>query len=282
MCIRDRYIYAFGSLSCEVFYNAGNATGSVLSTVKGASFSIGALNQYSILQFQDTIVFIGVSSEGGTGVYMLDGGVPKKISTHLVDSYLSLNTYVKLNIWSDAGKTLVFLSLHNSSYEESYVGFFYDPELNLWTAAYMNGFVPVNQTALRKASDGTTYTVVVNDSSGEVLYNYYSSTFLPAAAVIGPIGDGTPHSIKSVQLIGDGFGASDAMSVSVSVNHKDRSTSWATDRTTTMQRGKAYRLGYSRSGQSRLRIKWQGSAAGIYDMWLSGIRVDLEKHDAIG
>jgi len=269
------YIYAFGTLSCDVYYNAGNATGSPLSPVKGASFSIGALNQYCILPFRDSVVWVGVSAEGGIGVYILVGESPKKISTGLVDNFISASLELKLHTIIDQGKQIIFLGYHGAG-ESSGYGYIYDPELNIWSSALFSNNFEINQTIILRTSNGAMYTVAVNDDYGALQSNLLV-TYQTAIALIGPIGEGEAHTIKSIQVLGDGFGTTTGLTVSIAVNHSDDIASWTSERDVTTKTGIAHRFGYAKSGRTRIRLSWTGDSNTVNDAWLNAVRVDIEQ-----
>jgi hypothetical protein len=272
------FIYAFGSLSTQPYYNAGNAAGSPLSPVEGASFSIGAINQYSILQFRDTIAFVGASTENNTGVYIIENRTPRKISTTSIDEVLSTDVYPKLHQFIDGGKQMLFLGIHASVDEDTNQGYLYDPDIDAWSVV-RSGYFIVNQTAIRREATGNSYLVAVNDAAAATISNDTTS-YDTAEVIIGPIGDGTPHTIDWLQLLGDGYGATSTITATIYVNHTDRAqTGWSQARTVSMSRPVLRRLGYSRNGQSRLQISWQGGTNNsATDSWMSAARVSIKNH----
>lgn len=273
------FIYAFGPLSAQAYYNAGNAAGSPLSPVDGTSFAIGAINQYSILQFRDTIAFVGASTENSTGVYIIDGRAPRKISTTSIDEVLSTDVYPKLHQFIDGGKQMLFLGIHASVDEDTDEGYLYDPEIDAWSVV-RSAFFVANQTAIRREATGNSYLVAVNDAAAATLSNDTTS-YDTAEVIIGPIGNGTAHCINRLQLIGDGYGAASTITATIFVNHTDRAqTGWSSPRTVSMSRPVLHRLGYSRHGQSRLQIAWQGGTnGGATDSWMSAVKVDLDTYE---
>lgn len=85
------YIVAFGETSIEFFYNAGNAIGSPLSSVKDSAMQMGAMRRASgghqtILQAADTVYFIGTGRGGEVlGVFRLNGNAAEKVSNPAID-----------------------------------------------------------------------------------------------------------------------------------------------------------------------------------------------------
>jgi len=88
------FIVAFGDYSYEMFYNAGNASGSPLSRVTNSARRIGAIrgavyDQQTIRVIGDTIYWLGVDAESGhRGIYRMDGAEAQKISDPYIDLLL--------------------------------------------------------------------------------------------------------------------------------------------------------------------------------------------------
>ena len=82
------YIVGFRSNSIDFYENTGNAAGSPLTRIPQAAISLGAIHSGSILQVGDEIYFIGRSTPGKFGVYVLSGFTAKKISTAALDAIL--------------------------------------------------------------------------------------------------------------------------------------------------------------------------------------------------
>ena len=85
------FVVAFGDHSFEMFYNAGNATGSPLSRVDNSIRRIGVMRgQRTILTIGDTVYWIGRNADTGKfGVYRLNGSEAEKISNASVDRLLA-------------------------------------------------------------------------------------------------------------------------------------------------------------------------------------------------
>ena len=95
-CARYRnLVVGFGDYSLEFFYNAGNATGSVLSRIENATLRIGAIRNAktrgtAIRSIGNTIYWLGVDADtGARHVYRLNGMREEKVSTPAIDKMLS-------------------------------------------------------------------------------------------------------------------------------------------------------------------------------------------------
>ena len=73
------YIVAFGEWSTEFFYDAANATGSPFLRQDSYKNEIGCADGDSVVQFQQSVIYVGRSKTQGKSVYMLDGFTPKLI-----------------------------------------------------------------------------------------------------------------------------------------------------------------------------------------------------------
>ena len=83
-------IVAFLSKHIEFFQNSGNATGSPLSRVNGATIPIGITSGFGqVKAIGDDVYFLGVpAASGNLGVYKLTGTSVEKISSVDIDSIL--------------------------------------------------------------------------------------------------------------------------------------------------------------------------------------------------
>lgn len=88
------YLMAMGSSSTEWFYDSGAAIGNPLRRVDSAAHDFGCLNAGSLVKIGDVTIFIGYYERTReVGVYVLDGYVPKKISSPFIDRLISANAY---------------------------------------------------------------------------------------------------------------------------------------------------------------------------------------------
>lgn len=107
------FVVAWGSWSGEFFYNAGNPTGSPLDRSSSYKMDIGCASGPSVVEFAQTVVWVGQSQETGRGVYMLNGVSPEKISTPAIERYLNASTLASVDAFAMtiAGHTFYVLSL---------------------------------------------------------------------------------------------------------------------------------------------------------------------------
>jgi len=83
------YLIAFGQWSTEFFYDAGNATGSPLLPNPTMRIEFGCANGDSVVQMQQTVVWVAVGRNTGRTVLMLDGTRPTQISDVSIERILN-------------------------------------------------------------------------------------------------------------------------------------------------------------------------------------------------
>lgn len=106
----QNYLAAFKDWSTEFFYDAGNATGSILAPVQNASFQIGCASAGSVQELAGTVVWMGQTRDGfGRGIFQLEGQTPKKLSTNQVDKVLNNDSLASVFSWSaNVGSHLLY------------------------------------------------------------------------------------------------------------------------------------------------------------------------------
>ena len=124
------YILDFGQWSTEFFYDAGNAfPGSPLSSAPSYRVEIGCANGNSIVAFEQTVLFIGISKTTGTGVYGVDGTAPVKLSTVYIDRILGNSNLQDVTAYTFRfnGHPFYVLTLHDLN-----VTIVYDVSEKMW------------------------------------------------------------------------------------------------------------------------------------------------------
>jgi hypothetical protein len=123
------YIVAFKEWTADFFFDAGNATGSVLSINQSAHMEIGCADGNSIQNPEQTLIWMGNVIEGGRGIYMLNGLSPGKVSTKAVETFLNASNLSGTYSWlyKIAGHTLYGLVLTDQN-----VTLVYDIQENEW------------------------------------------------------------------------------------------------------------------------------------------------------
>jgi len=123
------YVVAFKEWTADFFYDAGNATGSVLSVNQSAHMEIGCADGNSIQNPEQTLIWMANVVEGGRSIMMLEGLSPRKVSTMAVEAFLNASDLSGTYSWlyKIAGHTLYGLVLTDQN-----VTLVYDMNENEW------------------------------------------------------------------------------------------------------------------------------------------------------
>ena len=123
------YVIGYGQYSTEFFYDIGNATASPLAVASPYKLEIGAANGDSIVQFDQTVIFLGTSVTTGPVIYLLDGTSPTRISNGYIDRILQQSNLNQIRAFAfkTNGHTFYVLTLH-----ESNITLVYDLSEKMW------------------------------------------------------------------------------------------------------------------------------------------------------
>lgn len=88
----QNYVIAFKEWSTEFFYDAGNATGSPLSTAGNGFNLIGCANGDSVANLDGILFWVSQTRQKGRGVHMMMGLQEQQISTPDIERILNLST----------------------------------------------------------------------------------------------------------------------------------------------------------------------------------------------
>ena len=83
------YLVAFGQWSTQFFYDAGNAIGSPLLPNTTMTIEFGCASGDSVVQMEQTVVWVGVGRNTGRMVLMLDGTRPVQVSDASIERILN-------------------------------------------------------------------------------------------------------------------------------------------------------------------------------------------------
>ena len=123
------YVIVFKEWSLEVFYDAGNATGSPLGPVQGAKVNVGCRSGGSIQEIEGTLFWVSQSRTGSVSVYLMDNLKAQQISTPAVDRLLEAADFSVVYSWNAKiyGHRFYVLTLKNSNLTLAY-----DLQSNRW------------------------------------------------------------------------------------------------------------------------------------------------------
>ena len=88
------YLIAFGEYTTQAFFNSGSAFGALLRPVKNANITVGCSFADTIVDCDDTLVFMGRGRFAtGRRIYKMEGLVVKAISNPFIERIIQQTTY---------------------------------------------------------------------------------------------------------------------------------------------------------------------------------------------
>ena len=174
------YLLAFGQWSTEFFYDAGNAVGSPLLPNPTFRIEFGCANGNSVVEMQQTVVWVAVGRNTGRTVLMLEGTRPIQISDVSIERILNQSNLANVRAYSLKISGHYFYVLNLLDDDLTLVCDIKSKQWSIWTS-YVNG----QETIL----DGVFYTSYNNeayalDNDNGVLYNISEHTYTDE---VGPI-----------------------------------------------------------------------------------------------
>lgn len=200
---RKNTIVGFFSSYHEIYYNAGNSSGSPLSLIRERTGDVGARNS-QILSFADRVFWIGTTGgQDDADIYMLSDDGSRRISSPQISRILAnpaLGTNVLLSGANFGGYNFVFVQSTDASYS-----FMYCIELERW---YESSFGDAYVVAGSKRPDQGLYSVAYDDSD---LLRFQVGTFqddslafsLVAQTEPKALNGGLPFIIDNITLLAD-------------------------------------------------------------------------------
>lgn len=93
------YVVAFGEWSTEVFFYAGNPTGSALQSQPGAKMGYGCANADSVQKIDDKILWLAITKAGAPQIAAMEGLNSGIISTKALDRILKVMNISLVYSW---------------------------------------------------------------------------------------------------------------------------------------------------------------------------------------
>ena len=94
------YLIAFGQWSTEFFYDAANTVGSPLLPNQTFRIEFGCANGDSVVEMEQTVVWVGVGQNTGRMVLMLDGTRPVQVSDASIERILNASSLTNVRSYS--------------------------------------------------------------------------------------------------------------------------------------------------------------------------------------
>lgn len=174
------YLVAFGTWSTEFFYDGAGSSGYVAGTSPlfrndSARLEIGCVNGGSVVQVEQSVVWVGMSKLHGKSVYMLDGLSPIKVSTPYIEKFLNADQADDIVAYSYKieGHTFYIMTLHSSD-----LTFVYDLDQKIWYNWTTSAATPAGGTAVvGQAIAGIAVVGNNGNQPSSVAEHYYRQTF---------------------------------------------------------------------------------------------------------
>lgn len=200
------YVVCFKQWSTEMFYDAGNSTGSPLGPVSGQKLNFGCLHAGTVADLAGAIVWVSSVREGGASVMLMDQLSAQVISTPQVDRLLQAADFTGPVYSFGArveGHLLYILTIQNSNltlvYDVSQKAWYEWTDANgnylpLMGATYSGGA----KTYFQHASNGQVYSMsLTNGTDNGALIT--SDIYTPAV----DMGTRKRKMVSALQLVGD-------------------------------------------------------------------------------
>lgn len=201
------YVIAFGQWSTEFFYDAANPVGSPLLPNSTMRLEIGCANGDSVVQLQETVVWVGVGKNTGRAVFMLDGTRPVQMSDTSVERILDASSLTNVRAYSlkVAGHYFYILNLIDD--DLTLVLDIKNKEWSIWTS-FLNNQETILDGSYFTSLNNVSYTLDISDGK---VYNISESNYTDHSGPIQfrirtPIldGDATKRKfISRLEVVGD-------------------------------------------------------------------------------
>ncbi len=179
------YVVFLKTWSGEIFYDAGNPTGSPLARVEGAKANKGCLAQDSVQDLGSVLIWVGSSQNGAPEVLMLENLKLDTISTKPIERLLAqadFTTVYSLNVKIE-GHRFYILTIKNSNLTLAY-----DLDERMWSqwTDESGNYLPwVSSTLLNAITP-----VIQHETNGRIYY--ISSDYATDDGVLIPVSIYTP------------------------------------------------------------------------------------------
>lgn len=134
-------IVAFGTYSTEFFYNAANPTGSPLLPYTSAFLEIGCATAGSVINAENSLIFMSVGRQKGRSISLLEGTTPKVLSTPYIDRLLNADSLANVTSYYIKVKGHGFYILTLPASDLTLVYDFTSAKWSKWTQLLLYPFV---------------------------------------------------------------------------------------------------------------------------------------------
>ena len=267
------YVIAFGQWSTEFFYDNGanQANTSPFARNDSARLEIGCANGGSIVQIEQSVIWVGKSREHGNSVYIMDGFSPVAISNAYIEKYLNADTSDSMRAYAFKieGHTFYVMTLHSLG-----ITFVYDVNEKEWyNWTYMYGGSEVYFRPSFYAEYNNTYYAMDDDHSFISTLSTTVYTDSGAAIQFGAVtpimdsGSTNRKFYRRAEIVGD------KVSGTLQISHSNNDyVTWSTPRSVdlSVERPILYQLGADR------RRAWKFSNTDPIPLRLAACEMEFE------
>lgn len=205
------YLVAFGQWSTEFFYDAGNAVGSPLLPNQTFRIEFGCANGDSVVEMQQTVVWVAVGRNTGRTVLMLDGTRPVQISDVSVERILNQSNLTNVRSYSLKISGHYFYVLNLLDDGLTLICDIKSKQWCIWTS-YVNGQETILNGVFYTSYNNEAYAL---DNTNGKLYNISEHTYTDETGPIQyrirtPLIDANSTKRKFIgrlEIVGDKIGA---------------------------------------------------------------------------
>lgn len=174
------YLLAFGQWSTEFFYDAAQPIGSPLLPNPTFRIEFGCANGNSVVEMQQTVIWVAVGRNTGRTVLMLDGTRPVQISDVSVERILNQSSLQNVRAYSLKVSGHYFYVLNLLDDDLTLVCDIKSKQWSIWTS-YVNGQETILDGVFFTSYNNEAYALDNNDGK---LYNISEHTYTDD---VGPI-----------------------------------------------------------------------------------------------
>lgn len=174
------YLLAFGQWSTEFFYDAAQPIGSPLLPNPTFRIEFGCANGNSVVEMQQTVIWVAVGRNTGRTVLMLDGTRPVQISDVSVERILNQSSLQNVRAYSLKVSGHYFYVLNLLDDDLTLVCDIKTKQWSIWTS-YVNGQETILDGVFFTSYNNEAYALDNNDGK---LYNISEHTYTDD---VGPI-----------------------------------------------------------------------------------------------
>ena len=127
------YLVAFKQWTTEFLYDNANPVGNVLAINSTARIELGCATGESVQQFEETVLWMATTKEGGRSIAMLDGLRAHPISTKAIETFLNASTLQGVYSWAYKISGHTFYGLVLTDQNITLVYDLQEKEWHIWT-----------------------------------------------------------------------------------------------------------------------------------------------------